>query len=70
MKKLPKRSKERLIDMKYLNIDKAIQRYNQIVCSIGYEHIRVGTRFSENTENWNIRDMVLACWELINEQYA
>lgn len=55
--------------MKYLNIDKAIQRYNQIVCSIGYEHISIGTEFSENTEHWNIRDMVAECDYILSTYY-
>lgn len=44
-----------------LNIEKVIQRYNNIMCSIGYEHCTIGTDFSESTEGWNLRDMVAEC---------
>ena len=36
----------------------AVKRYNKIMEHIGYEHNTIGTCFSENTENWNLRDMV------------
>ena len=39
----------------------AINKYNDIMGRIGYEHNQIGTRFSENTENWNLRDMVAEC---------
>lgn len=44
--------------MKQLNMKSAIKRYNGIMMTIGYEHNTIGTSFSENTENWNLRDMV------------
>lgn len=47
--------------MKRLNIDSAIKRYNNIVCGLGYEHSSIGTRFSEDTEGWNLKDMVAEC---------
>ena len=47
--------------MAELNMKKAIRRYNSIVGDIGYEHLQIGTRFSEDTENWNLRDMVAEC---------
>ena len=50
--------------MKNLNIEKATQRYNNIMERLGYEHNTIGTRFSEDTENWNIRDMVAQCVEI------
>ena len=33
-------------------------RYNDIMEMCGYEHSTIGTRFSESTEGWNLRDMV------------
>ena len=39
----------------------ATKRYNGIMEDIGYEHNTIGTRFSESTEGWNIRDMVAEC---------
>ena len=44
--------------MKELSIEKAIKRYNGIMIANGYEHNTIGTGLSENTDNWNIRDMV------------
>lgn len=44
--------------MKKLNMGAAVRRYNMIMETIGYEHNTIGTCFSENTEGWNIRDMV------------
>ena len=44
--------------MKKLNMETALKRYNDIMYDLGYEHSTIGTRFSENTENWNLRDMV------------
>ena len=44
--------------MKDADFKKAVKRYNGIMESIGYEHLTIGTKFSENTENWNIRDLV------------
>jgi hypothetical protein len=36
----------------------AVERYNDCMFETCYEYCTIGTRFSENTENWNIRDMV------------
>lgn len=47
--------------MKKLNIESATKRYNTIMEVLGYEHNTIGTKFSENTEGWNIRDMVAEC---------
>lgn len=44
--------------MNELNIKTAIKRYNDIMISIAREHNTIGTRLSEDTENWNLRDMV------------
>ena len=44
--------------MKKLNMESAIKRYNGIMMDCGYEHRTIGTNFSEDTENWNLRDMV------------
>lgn len=55
--------------MKHLNIDTAIQRYNNIMMSICYEHSTIDTEYSENTENWNIRDMVSECAYVLSTYY-
>lgn len=44
--------------MKNLNMKSALKRYNDIMYDVGYEHSTIGTSLSENTENWNLRDMV------------
>lgn len=38
--------------------EKAKKKYNEIMYSLCIEHLTIGTRFSEGTENWNLRDMV------------
>ena len=38
--------------------DIAVKRYNAIMERIGYEHNTIGTSFSDETEDWNLRDMV------------
>lgn len=44
--------------MKHLNMKSAIRRYNNIMEVLGYEHNTIGTRLSESTDDWNLRDMV------------
>lgn len=44
--------------MKNLNMEKAIERYNGIMLDNCYEHNTIGTRLSQNTDAWNLRDMV------------
>lgn len=44
--------------MEDLVFKRAIKSYNNIMMSIGYEFLTIGTKYSENTENWNIRDLV------------
>ena len=36
----------------------AVKRYNSIMEHIGYEHLTIGTSYSEETDDWNLRDMV------------
>ena len=47
--------------MNEFNFEKAVKRYNDIMMSLCYEHVTIGTRYSEDTEGWNIRDMVAEC---------
>lgn len=47
--------------MKQLNIAAATKRYNDLMYSLALEHNTIGERLSENTENWNLRDMVAEC---------
>lgn len=40
---------------------KVVERYNAIMNYICCEHCTIGTNYSENTEGWNLRDMVSEC---------
>ena len=39
----------------------AKRKYNEIMMAICREHLTIGDTLSENTENWNLRDMVAEC---------
>ena len=47
--------------MKNLNIEAVTKRYNKLMNSLALEYLTIGTEFSEDTEGWNIRDMVAEC---------
>lgn len=55
--------------MKKLNMKTAINRYNDIMETIGYEHNTIGTSLSERTDNWNLRDMVAECDYTLSTYY-
>lgn len=55
--------------MNKLNMATATKRYNNIMGVLGYEHNEIGTAFSENTENWNLRDMVAECDYTLSTYY-
>ena len=55
--------------MEELNLKKVIKRYNNLMDSMGYEHNTIGTILSENTENWNLRDMVSECAYVLETFY-
>ena len=55
--------------MKKLNMEAALKRYNDIMYDLAYEHSTIGTKFSENTENWNLRDMVAEADYLLSCYY-
>ena len=38
--------------------EEAKKRYNRLMMDYCIEHATIGTNFSENTEDWNLRDMV------------
>lgn len=42
-------------------MDKIKERYNDLMYSLCLEHLTIGTEFSENTADWNLRDMVAEC---------
>ena len=50
-------------------LKRATKRYNDIMETIGYEHNTIGTKFSEDTEGWNIRDMVAECDYTLDTYY-
>ena len=55
--------------MKHLNVENAIKRYNRIMNSICREHLTIGERLSEDTEDWNLRDMVSECQYQLDTYY-
>lgn len=55
--------------MKHFNYEKAVKRYNGIMNALCYEHVTIGTSLSENTDNWNIRDMVAECDYVLSTYY-
>lgn len=54
------------MEKKKLDMQKVTKRYNDLMYSVGCEHCTIGTRFSENTEGWNLRDMVAECDYLLS----
>lgn len=55
--------------MNELNIKRAIRTYNNIMTDLCYEHNTIGTKLSENTQNWNLRDMVAECDYVLSTFY-
>lgn len=55
--------------MKTLNMITAIKRYNDIMAVIGLEHNTIGTRYSECTDEWTLRDMVAECDYVLSTYY-
>lgn len=47
----------------------AVKKYNDIMRTIGYEYNTIGTRLSEETETWNLRDMVAECDYTLSTYY-
>ena len=43
---------------KQYTFEKAVKRYNDLMFGMCLEHLTIGTNYSENTEGWNIRDLV------------
>ena len=62
-------SPERMVHMKQIDMKAAIKRYNEIMECIGYDHRTIGKRLSEDTEGWNIRDMVAECDYTLSTYY-
>ncbi len=55
--------------MKELDLKKVIKRYNSIMWELCYEHLTIGTTLSEETENWNLRDMVAEADYILSTYY-
>lgn len=49
------------VDTHALNIKRVIATYNKIMMDIGKEYNTFGTKYSESTECWNLRDLVAEC---------
>ena len=43
---------------KQYTFEKAVKRYNDMMFDLGLEFLTIGTRFSEDTDGWTIRDLV------------
>lgn len=50
-------------------LEKAIVRYNGIMNATCYEHLTIGTDYSENTENYGYQEMVEECEYLLSTYY-
>ena len=42
-------------------MESALKRYNNLMYELGREHNTIGQSLSENTSEWNLRDMVAEC---------
>lgn len=51
------------------NFEKACRKYNEIMMTLCYEYDTIGTDYSENTENWTLRDMVAECEYILSTYY-
>lgn len=47
----------------------AVKKYNEIMETLGNVYLTIGTSFSVNTENWNLRDMVAECDYVLSTYY-
>ena len=47
--------------MKKLNMESALKRYNDLMYDLCREHNTIGQSLSEDTSEWNLRDMVAEC---------
>lgn len=43
---------------KMLNMETVVKRYNKLMMSLGVEHLTIGTRLSQDTDGWGIKEMV------------
>ena len=55
--------------MKNLNMETAKKRYNELMDIAGREYKTIGTKHSEGTDNWNLRDMVSECAYVLSSYY-
>ena len=55
--------------MKNLNMEAAIKRYNELMDITGYGHHTIGTKHSEGTEGWGLREMVDECAYVLSCYY-
>lgn len=47
--------------IKSFNFDSAVKRYNGIMFDLALEHMTIGTKFSEDTDDFGIAEMVSEC---------
>lgn len=50
-------------------VKEAKKRYNSMMNDFGMEYLTIGTNYSQDTDNWNLRDMVSECQYQLNVCY-
>lgn len=50
-------------------LKQATKKYNEIMNLLCYEHKTIGETLSEDTEDWNLRDMVAECDYVLSTYY-
>lgn len=49
--------------------EQAKKDYNDLMFDLGLEFLSIGTNYSENTDGWNVRDMVSECQYQLDVHY-
>lgn len=52
-----------------MEMKKIVNRYNKLMWNLAYEHKTIGTLLSEDTEDWNLRDMVAEADYVLSTYY-
>ena len=55
--------------MKNLNMETALKKYNYLMYYLAREHNTIGEALSENTSDWNLRDMIAECDYVLSTYY-
>ena len=57
----PQKKEDKIMAISKRRMETAIKKYNKIMYQLCLEHNTIGTKLSERTEEWNLRDMVSEC---------